>query len=375
MMLRYGTAVLVLSCGSAFVSRPNIPPLRLSSSLYNAPAPGLYEEQETLLVNRGVHEEGLMANNHSPIKTNKIKGAGSGGGFGGSPAGGRKAGFKVEAKAHAKVLQKDGVVRIDGVLTNEMADTMRDFVLTLRAKSEEDIKAGTVRAMDRFANVLLRHNRCDLKIPLGSTEVNTALHHVLCQSPVRQTIEELLTPNAVLYELASLISDPGSQRQVVHPDNPCSPDLKDTEPVLLTCFMALQDIDMSMGPTVWLPKTHTLEAHTKFRDETVGAGDAASPKDTLLRTTPSVLGILPKGSCAIFDSRLLHCGSANQSGMSRALFYFSFKNPRIGYPGNPASIISKLGAANLSIKSLAEELDAAKSGKVSSSLLGILSGH
>jgi hypothetical protein len=49
----------------------------------------------------------------------------------------------------------------------------------------------------------------------------------------------------------------------------------------------------------------------------------------------TVLGLLPKGCCAIFDSRTLHCGGANRSDKSRALFYFTFKNPKIGDPGNP----------------------------------------
>jgi len=363
----------ILSCTftSAFVT---IQPAHLSTRLFDANAVGLYEIQEDILVKRGVHEEGLMSNNYSPLKAQKVKGSGSGGGFGG---GNRKAGFKLEAKSCAKVLEREGVVRIDGALSNDIADSMREFVINLRQTAEEEVNSGTARSIDRFANVLLRKNRCDLKIPLGSKEVNEALHHVLCKSPVRQTIEELLSPDAILYELSCLISDPGSQRQVVHPDNPCvikGENIKDNnEPVLLTCFIALQDIDMTMGPTVWLPKTHNLETHTLFRDETTGPDNSESPKDKLLRTTPGVLGMLPKGSCAVYDSRVLHCGSANKSKNSRALFYFSFKNPAIGYPGNPASICAKLGSANIPIKTLGDELDAAMSGK-GSAFLEVLAG-
>ena len=380
MMSRYTTVgLLILSKTVAFVSRP-VPSHQSSSStrLLDIPASaiGLYEIQEEILVKRGILEEELMSNNQSQLKAIKVKGAGSSGGFGGA-TGSNKAGLKSEAKAHAKVLQKEGVVRIDGALSANVADAMRDFVVNLRENSEEEVSSGTARSIDRFANVLLRKNRCDLKIPLGSKAVTDALHDVFCKSALRQTIEELLSSEAVLYELSCLISDPGSQRQVVHPDNPCSTsgaNLKDTEPILLTCFIALQDIDLTMGPTVWIPKTHNIETHNKFRNEAKGIDDSESPKDNLLRTKSTVLGILPKGSCALYDSRVLHCGSANRSGISRALFYFSFKNPKVGYPGNPASICAKLGSANLAIKVLGDELDSAKSGR-GSPLLDSLSGH
>ena len=147
------------------------------------------------------------------------------------------------------------------------------------------------------------------------------------------------------------MSDPGSQRQVAHPDTPWQ-----EEPVLYTCFVALQDITPDMGPTTWLPKTHTQEMHQRFQDETTTSSSGQkSPKDQLLSTAPSVLGTLSKGSCAIFDSRLLHCGGANQSETSRALMYCSFQNPKV-VPGNPGSIRSNL-IGKWTLQSLSEELE------------------
>ena len=312
------------------------------------PSYGLYEVQEEMLVKRGVIEEELMEGNHKPLKAKKIRGVGQSKGFGG---GGTKSSsaFKESGKIFAKEIRKEGLARIDGVLTNDLADAMRNFAFELRKDSEEQVKAGNVKRIDRFADVLLRSNRCDLTIPLGPEPVMNALRHVFFESPVRATIEEMLTDQAALYELSCLISDPGSQRQVVHPDNPFREGMND--PVLLTCFIALQDIDMSMGPTVWLPRTHTAEIHSQFQDDQVGSDGSESPKDQLLRTRPTVLGTLPKGSCVIYDSRVLHCGTANKSfdtsNQSRALFYFSFRNPAIGNPGNPASIRPDLGRARM----------------------------
>jgi hypothetical protein len=103
------------------------------------------------------------------------------------------------------------------------------------------------------------------------------------------------------------MSEPNSQPQVVHPDTPHK-----EEAILYTCFVALQDISIDMGPTTWLPRTDTQEMHERFQDEsstftsttttTTTTDDDANvgtttPKDQLLSSQPSVQGIFPKGSC------------------------------------------------------------------------------
>jgi hypothetical protein len=60
---------------------------------------------------------------------------------------------------------------------------------------------------------------------------------------------------------------------------------------------------------------------------------------------------------------VLHCGGANTSEKSRALFYCSFKNPQIGYPGNPGSIRREL-VAKYTITSLEKELKELQKKKV-----------
>ena len=322
---------------------------------------GLYEVQEEMLVKRGKLEEELMEGNHRPLKAKKMRGVGQSKGFGGGGSGGGGSAFKQAGKIYAKELRKEGLARIDNVLTPDIADEMRNFAFDLRQDSEEQIQAGNVKRIERFADVLLRENRCDLTIPLGPKPVMNALNYLFVTNPVlKATIEEMLSEKAALYELSCLISDPGSNRQVVHPDNPYRDDMSD--PVLLTCFIALQDIDLNMGPTVWIPRTHNSgKIHEQFQDEIVQDGEEECPKDQLLRTRPTVLGTLPKGSCVIYDSRLLHCGTANKSyetdnPQSRALFYFSFRNPKILNPGNPASIRQDLGRARLTMTELVTQV-------------------
>jgi ectoine hydroxylase-related dioxygenase (phytanoyl-CoA dioxygenase family) len=365
-----------------------------------------------MLVQRGIWEGQLMSQSHhsTTLQANHVvvaRGGGvSGGGFGGSATtsgagkkkGNSRSGSKskggssstssikaqqqqqqqlltLQGKAHAQVLQRDGVVRIDNIFSNDLASQLRTMVYEMRTESTMAVAAGQVQSLGRFADVLLKENRCDMTLPFvysdtDSSVANNPERHALVvaamtqliqNSPFGATIQALFGPDAVLHELSCLMSDAGSQRQVVHPDTPCNEENENDEAVLYTCFVALQDIDENMGPTVWLPRTHTKEMHAQFQDESPllppndvennadnNADDEMmmirpkTRKDLLLQQQPAVLGTLPQGCCGIFDSRLLHCGGANTapSGTSRALFYCTFRNPRVDHfrVGNPGSI-------------------------------------
>eukprot|EP00804_Cyclotella_cryptica_P025564 CCRYP_002825-RC/>CCRYP_002825-RC protein AED:0.41 eAED:0.41 QI:102/0/0.5/1/0/0/2/0/350 len=325
---------------------------------------GAINEQEKLIVQRGELEESLVSN-VSPLKAPviKVRGTGKAGGFGKSSSGSSSSNNnKAEGKEYAKLLQKEGVVRIDNVLAADTADQVRKYLYDLRKESEIDVANGKIQPIQRFADVLLKQNRCDLTVPMGDEVITRALDETLRLSPIGSTISSVFGDDAILHEFSCLMSDPGSQRQVIHPDTPY---IEGKGPVLYTCFIALQDVTLDMGPTIWLPRTHCKEAHEEFKDTSLGSDGGESKKDALIRTQPAVLGTLTKGSCAIYDSRVLHCGTANRSvnGTSRALFYFSFKNPEVLYPGNPPSIREELAAAKVSLGDLIEDLQLLSKGK------------
>jgi len=357
---------------------------------YAAATDLLYEEQEKLIVQRGIIEESLVTN-ATPLlaPTIKVRGVGKAGGFGGGGGGSNNkssksassssssSSYKAEGKAYSNILLTEGLVRIDNILSTDTANQLRHYLYALRSQSEIDVQCGKVQPIQRFADVLLKRNRCDLTIPLGSggssgggggkNEIVTmALMESLVQSPIGATISSLFGKDATLHEFSCLMSDSGSQRQVFHPDTPFVENGKngeeeEAEAVLYTCFIALQDVTMDMGPTTWLPRTHTKEMHERFKVSTTTGneedGGGSSPKDNLIKNQPAVLGLLPQGSCVIFDSRVIHCGTANRSNDSRALFYFSFKNPKVlRYTGNPASIRKELGDAKVTLGSLMEDL-------------------
>ena len=99
---------------------------------------------------------------------------------------------------------------------------------------------------------------------MGNRGVQLALRELLVgegSTPplLYELFSSTLSDDAVLYELSALISEPGSQRQMIHADNEnqengCVP--------LLTVFVSLQEVTPEMGGTVFLPATHTRRSMT-----------------------------------------------------------------------------------------------------------------
>jgi hypothetical protein len=210
-------------------------------------------------------------------------------------------------------LRQEGMVRVDGVLTPEVAASLLASINDDLATSLASVEAGGESEEARLFNsqLLCYSNRFDLKLPLRP-DVRAALRMVL--RSLGPLLIARLKSDAELFELAALISDPGAQCQPVHPDTPWQ---GEDDGGILTVFVALQDVEAEMGPTVFLPGTHTQEAHRRFNESREQAD--------LLSTTPRTIGLLRPGDCSLFDSRLLHSGGENSSSRRRVLFYFSFK--------------------------------------------------
>lgn len=245
------------------------------------------------------------------------------------------------------VLQADGVARVNGVLTSDVAAELLEWVdasleTALRDTSEltEPFSEEWRRS---FGEIMHPRNRHDLKLSPEAPPVREALSALL--STLEPAIAASLGEDAQLHELAALVSLPGSARQPVHPDTPMSffdnggGGGTDQNPAILTAFCALQDIDESMGPTLFLPATHTAAAHDEFftyenfdlafnafDDEEGEEEDAAQTAkvEALLDKWGVLRGELGTGDVSLFDSRCLHAGGANTSNRRRVLFYCSF---------------------------------------------------
>ena len=367
-------------------------------------------EQDQILKTKGEYEQSLMQTPR-PLKPSKVRrnsgGFGENKGKGGGMINSKKSSLSSKKgvastaspqtsstvktpeeklgtlQSLAKGLQTDGVIRMDNVLSALTADALREYLIDLRAKGTADIASGKIKdTQERFADVLLNQNRCDLKIPLGPQPVNQALCELLAKqetSIVRDVIEYVFESfggvgkDAELWELNCFMSNSGARRQLVHADvvslQPVIGLKNEHEPIVLTCFVALQDIDASMGPTIWMPGTHTLQAHNQFfetgLDRSSTPTESYSPKDAILQSSKSFLGTIPKGACVIFDPRVLHCAGANtcpDPSHTRALFYVSFKNPKIDNPGCPSTSGYGVATAAITMEDLVNDLRAEQDG-------------
>ena len=261
---------------------------------------------------------------------------------------------KQKAAAVARALRQEGVVKLDGILSASTAASLREQILERRDEAYAAVADAATRGDDDdepwrkyFADVLLKgdlNQRCDLLLPLkGWPGIQQGLHEILVASNLlTNTLISTLGveggEDVTLYELSALISEPGSARQPVHPDNPYQ-----EHPPLLTTFIALQDITAEMGPTTFIPKSNTAKVHARYDDVPRG-------RDGLLRESPSVVALLNAGDASLFDSRSLHCGGANSAtdGDTRVLLYMSFRNPRATEPiGNVGSIMKDIPRMDL----------------------------
>lgn len=325
----------------------------------------LYQDQQTAMERRATLEKDLLLTNQKngcfeELKEPKLKipAQKSGTGFSRSDS---KSQSPLErlAKAQAKVIHKEGVLRINNALSKDTADQLREYVLEQQKIAAEITEKDLSLSKTFYGVENQRKNRCDLQLSLlkggytadsgydnidlsslneksssqssQSHPLADALQELLGKDvgTLRYIYENLVTIIGEFYELASVITDPGSVRQQVHPDLP----FKEIAP-LYVIFLALQDVTEDMGPTTFLLRTHTQKENAKFN-----SGDK-EVKDEQLMKAKCRLATLKKGDAVLFDARILHCGNENDidNGSTRALFNFSFRNSKVkgdlGYAGS-----------------------------------------
>ena len=165
--------------------------------------------------------------------------------------------------------------------------------------------------------------RFDIRLPYDNI-VSKATSSLLRRGgPLADALEALVGPEAELWECASLVSEAGAPAQTVHGDT-----FWDSEPCLYTAFVALQDIDLARGPTLFFPGSHlSATAQDDLEDDGPSALDPYGAE----------VGAMRAGACTLYDGRLLHAGQPNSKG-TRVLFYVSFKAPGAdGGLGNEAA--------------------------------------
>jgi len=248
--------------------------------------------------------------------------------------------LEASSSGAADTLACDGVTRIDGVLSSDVCDRLLAFV---NATLASEISNGNIMTQATgFGNVLCREHRWDLYLR-DEGECADALREMFgLGSPLNVLFLSLFNGrDAELHELSALVADPGAASQPIHPDSVFTDDA-----VMYTCFVALQDVSDLMGPTIFLPSTHSSHCHSAHKK--------ADTKDAFLAGREYRRGSVRKGDAMLMDSRTLHCGSANLSESRRALLYVTVRNPHSFYACDPpVPSGSKWGDLSLSLSDFA----------------------
>eukprot|EP00980_Cylindrotheca_fusiformis_P020488 scaffold7542_cov113-Cylindrotheca_fusiformis.AAC.4 len=310
----------------------------------------LYQDQQEAMLRRALQEEELLTSEKKakPLEAAKLK-AGptkAGTGFGSKNASAMSKEARLGAE-QAKVMKRDGVLRINNALSPSVTQKLRQHLLEQQALVEKETERDSGASKLYYGVEQARKNRCDMHLSLsrGGVRGGNGLEggkedrgHVLADAlgellgtggTLRPIYEALVTKEGEFYELAGIITNPGSNRQMIHPDLPFQKDGP-----LYVIFLALQDVTEEMGPTSFLLKSHTEKAINVFE-----SGDMEA-KDDQLRKADCRLATISAGDAVLFDARILHCGGGNDSdaGATRVMLNFSFRNPKVqgdlGYKGS-----------------------------------------
>ena len=231
-----------------------------------------------------------------------------------------------KAQAVGRLLELDGCLSVGGVLSDATCISLLRFINEENERSEDRCDDGYPAEL-LFGGVNCRGDRNkkygqrrDLFLPVSSPVVKAALSEALTN--LRPLLSRVVGESAMLHEISSIISYPGSPRQCVHADTivlPCPQYPNASMEPLYTFFVALQDVEEGMGHTQYVPKTHTAAAHQLWNQ----CEKSERNKIMFLNGQKAVESKLSRGDCAVFDSRVLHCGRENSSDKVRVLFYFT----------------------------------------------------
>ena len=201
--------------------------------------------------------------------------------------------------------------------------------------------------MGRFFDIvdspLHRHS---FPIPL-SMEIKNVLNNLIGSNSTLFT--DVAGTKGKLVELSVLLTFPGASAQSIHSDIPYGslPDSPIGAPGLASVFVALQEINMAMGPTFIVPYTHLPSYHqtvvTKKEsynsegevEHVVTSGTCtgaehpkSNDKGQVIFTEQDVEKgaiLCHGGESYIMDSRCAHLGGANTSTTPRAVLCFAFQ--------------------------------------------------
>eukprot|EP00746_Dinoflagellata_sp_MGD_P058826 gnl/MRDRNA2_/MRDRNA2_25137_c0_seq1.p1 gnl/MRDRNA2_/MRDRNA2_25137_c0~~gnl/MRDRNA2_/MRDRNA2_25137_c0_seq1.p1 ORF type:complete len:336 (+),score=34.89 gnl/MRDRNA2_/MRDRNA2_25137_c0_seq1:127-1134(+) len=191
-------------------------------------------------------------------------------------------------------------------------------------------------------------HRAHVRIPMCSNAVSALCAALGPGGALASSVSEAgLSPAARLVELSVMIAMPGAVEQRVHTDVP--PHIAHP---MATLWIALQDVDLSLGPTMvhatnaeqlatrerWSWSLHKAPRRpTMLTYAPDGFIESATSTSLTGETPPSVAMLLDgdcpqamlmnRGDAMLLDTRIFHFGGANTSRETRAQLRATFEEP------------------------------------------------
>ena len=255
-------------------------------------------------------------------------------------------------------------------LPEDVTSRALDFVLRLQEEKSSSLRYKLGRIFDIVDSPKNRHS---FPVPL-SPEIKPILDHVCgADKSAKAMFQSLCGDDGPLVELSVLLTFPGAAPQGLHSDIPfgkLNDDPATGLPGLASVFVALHDINLNMGPTHVLEKTHlpsfhetvvvkkeTYNSEGELEDMIVGdndGGEGSTPSKRVVFTDEIIrdAAIECKGrDVYVMDSRCAHLGGGNKSERARAVLCFAFQratDPKV--PGFTYHIDPEVEGANATLR-------------------------
>ena len=196
--------------------------------------------------------------------------------------------------------RENGLLRLNNMLPTSDTSVLKHYVDHLLEAGIESV-GGTKGTpfLHLFGPVMVRQNRFDVLLPIDKI-VLPIVQRIM--SHLSNVLIELTGADTCLCELSALVSDPQSPGQPVHHDTA----LFEGSNRRMSLLVALQDVHEDMGPTIFFPSTNTEEWHINYMNR-------GKELEDLLENDNHMMGVLNEGDAVLYDTNLLHCGSANRA--------------------------------------------------------------
>lgn len=226
------------------------------------------------------------------------------------------AALEATADTCTEMLDSYGVAVLRGVVPPESCDAARAVLVERRADADQRIASGEPE--DKFFRQRFPC-RVDMMLRLGLPALDSVFQRLF--QKLATALQRSLGEGTMVLELAAHISKHGALAQEFHCDHEWTPRRQ-----VVTCFAAMQDTPLELGPTEVLLGSHVRAVHAHAERGSACLGDGS---ECLGVPCPTPL-TLQKGDVALMDARVVHRGggrlraaSPRTEAQDRILLYFT----------------------------------------------------